>query len=289
MGIIVIGTGQFKLADELGGVVSLQRRDLGGRSRWGECVVKEVGNGILTSGSGNHLRELIISISAIDHGTLVEEVDKTRSRSYLSCQMDTRVASLVVNAIRDDHGVLQIQVDVRVAVEKVEEQHIIVQNALVKESLLQLVCNTHIRSVKNQLRHCIHRALSHDGERESIAIVLCLRRTEGSNVCLGVHIRDLVTVQEGFHHFITALHTSDVEGVSSSLCVIKCLQNNVIRVVGISAVLQEILDNRMIVLVGRVTECIASLLRTSETTTESTLFFKRTFALFSTKSFTISR
>lgn len=220
MGIIVIGTGQLKLADELGGAVALQRRDLGGRSGWRECVVKEVGNDILASSGGNHLRELIFSISAIDDGTLVEEVDEARSRSYLGCQVDTRVASLVVNAIRDDHDILQIQVDVRVTVEKVEEQHIIVQNALVKESLLQLVCGIHIRSVKNQLRHCIHRALSHDGERESIAIVLCLRRAKGRNACLCVHIRDLVTAQKGFHHFVAALHTSDVEGVSSRLCVI---------------------------------------------------------------------
>ena len=41
--------------------------------------MKEVCNGILPSGSGNHIRELIFSIAAIDHSTLVKQINETCS------------------------------------------------------------------------------------------------------------------------------------------------------------------------------------------------------------------
>ena len=176
--------------------------------------------------------------------------------------MDTCVASLFVNAIRNDDDILQIEVDVRVAVEKVEQQHVIVQNALMKESLLELIHDIHVRSMENKLCHCVHRALSHDGKRECIAIILGVTEATKAYACLRVNVRDPVAVQERFNDFIAALHAGDVESVSSRLHMTTHSKNNVVCIVGIGAVLQEIIDNRVIVLVSGMSECIASFLRT---------------------------
>ena len=95
----------------------------------------------------------------------------------------------------DGNNILQIQIDVGIAVKEVKEKDVVVQNALMEKVVLQLVNHIQARAMQNELSHCIHTALPANSQRKHIALILRFISSEYSNICLRVDVHNLLAIQ----------------------------------------------------------------------------------------------
>ena len=138
----------------------------------------------------------------------------------------------------DGNNILQIQIDVGIAVKEVKEKDVVVQNALMEKVVLQLVNHIQARAMQNELSHCIQIALPANSQRKHIALILCFIHSEYSNIRHCVNIHNLLAIQQRFHNLIASLTTGNMKRISASLFITIWEENDVVLVIWIRIVLQ---------------------------------------------------